>query len=73
MGPEKVEAYKLSNGQIVENHEDAIRLQREIDFEKAVWEFANEHGCYSDGVNLIGRTLLDNADELKEIFKPLIF
>ena len=62
-----INAYELTNGEILKNKEKAIKRQKEIDFEKAIIEFANELG-YSDESDLISRTILDYADKLQKIF-----
>ncbi len=62
-----INAYELTNGEILKNKEEAIKRQKKIDFEKAIIEFANEIG-YSDESDLISRTILDYADKLQKIF-----
>lgn len=68
---EKIQGYKLSDGRIIEDELIAIRLQNEINFNEAVFEFAKTHGCYSDGIDDIYNAITDNKDELFEIFKLL--
>jgi len=63
----KIEGFKLTNGLIVESKAEAIRLQKKIDFEKAVWKFANEKGCYNDDIDILGNIILENADELSKM------
>ena len=66
----KVKCYKLSNGQIVESKSEAIRLQREIDFKfkKAIWLLVNREVFYYDFREVVGKVLIENADELRDIF-----
>lgn len=63
----EIKAYKLSNGQIVENREEAVKLERKIIFEKAVRKFANKYGSYGEYADAIGEALIDNAEELVEV------
>ena len=66
----KVKCYKLSNGQIVESKSEAIRLQREIDFKfkKAIWLLVNREVFHYDFREVVGKVLIENADELRDIF-----
>ena len=64
----KIQSYKLSNGQIVESESEAIKLQREIDFEKAIWLIVNREVAYDDHIKLVGNMIIENADELRDIF-----
>ena len=68
----KVKCYKLSNGQIVESEYEAIRLQREIDFEKAIWSIVNREVDYYDFREVVGSVLIENADELRKIFNAKV-
>lgn len=65
----EIKGYKLTNGEIIEDKEKAIKKQKEIDFEKAVVEFGNKYGYYGDGQAQIIEAILENADELLEILK----
>ena len=64
----EIKAYRLSNGEIVSNKEEAARKQRIINFEESVYRFAEKHGYY-EGKNQIRDAILENADELLEILK----
>ena len=70
----KVKCYKLSNGQIVESKSEAIRLQREIDFKfkKAIWLLVNREVFYYDFREVVGKVLIENADELRKIFNAKV-
>ena len=67
---EEIKGFKLSNGKIIENKEEAIKLQKEIDFEKAIWNFAQREGAY-EGRDAIYDAIIDNVDELRKIFNAL--
>ena len=67
---EEIKGFKLSDGRIIENKEEAIKLQKEIDFKKAVWEFAQREGV-CEGKDAIYDAIIDNADELRKIFNAL--
>jgi len=64
----KVNVYKLSDGRFTEDEEQAIKWQREIDFKKAVADFADKYGVY-EGKSQIENAILDNVEELKSILK----
>ena len=67
---EEIKGFKLSDGRIIENKEEAIKLQKEIDFKKAVWDFAQREGV-CEGKDTIYDAIIDNADELRKIFNAL--
>jgi hypothetical protein len=67
---EEIKGFKLSDGRIIENKEEAIKLQKEIDFKKAVWDFAQKEGNY-EGRDVIYDAIIDNVDELRKIFNAL--
>lgn len=62
----KITAFRLSDNIIVENEEEAIRLQKEIDLKKAIWDFAQRVGSYEDR-DFIYDLIFENADELRKI------
>ncbi len=62
----EIKAYRLSNGEIVFSKEEAVKRQKEIDFEESVYKFAEKYGCY-EGKDQIRDAILENADELLEI------
>ena len=64
----KIEAYMLSNGEIVDNKELAEKKQKELDFQSKVNHFAEKYGYY-EGKDQIREAILENADELLEILK----
>lgn len=61
---EKVSAYKLSDGSLVEDREEATKLQATINFEKSVKNFADKYGSYFNEKNMIENVIIDNAAEL---------
>ena len=67
----KIEAYELTNGEILTNEEKAIKRQKIIDFEGEINEFANNLECYSEEADLIARTIIENVEELKKIFDAI--
>ena len=64
----EIKGYKLTNGQIVESKSEAIRLQKKIDFEKAIWTIVEREIISNDNINLVGNFLIENVDELHKIF-----
>lgn len=67
---EKFIGFKLSDGRIIENEEEAIKLQKEIDFKKAIWNLSQREGSY-ETKDAIYEAITDNIDELKKIFNAL--
>ncbi len=63
----EIKSYKLTNGQIVESKSEAIRLQKKIDFEKAVWLIVNEKIAYNENITMVGDFIIENADKLTAI------
>jgi len=63
---EEIKAYRLSNGEIVNDKEEAAKRQRAINFEESVYRFAEKYGCY-EGKDQIRDAILENADELLSI------
>ena len=63
---QEIKSYRLSNGEIVGNKEEAAKKQREISFEESVYRFAEKYGCY-EGKDQIRDAILENADELLQI------
>lgn len=66
---EKITAYKLTDGTIVENEAEATQKQNRIDFEAKAWEFACKWGIYQDNKNAIFAAITENAAELKKILE----
>jgi adenylate kinase len=62
----EIKAYKLTNGEIVSNEEEANKRQKAINFEESVYRFAEKHGYY-EGKDQIRDAILENADELLDI------
>ena len=67
---EEVKGFKLTDGRIIENKDEAIKLQKEIDFKKAVWDFAQREGVY-EAKDTIYDAIIDNVEELHKIFNAL--
>jgi len=66
---EKVNAFKLSDGRLVESEKYAARLQKQIDLKKAVQGFAHDLPLPFDQRDVIQRAILDNSDKLYQILK----
>lgn len=65
---QKITGYKLSNGNIVEN-EEAIRLQKHLDFKKEILELCDKEGkYYVDDIEQLYNAIIDNHVELRVIF-----
>ena len=64
---QKITAFKLSNGNIVEDIDDAKELQSRIDFEADVERFAEIHGSYAEGRQNIFDAINENSIELYNI------
>ncbi len=69
---EEITAYKLTNGIIVENYEEANLLQSRIDFEKSIIEMVDKSISYCDYQDELISFILSNATELKTILNKLI-
>lgn len=67
---EEIKGFKLSDGRIIENKDEAIKLQKEIDFKKAIWDFAQREGVYKTR-DAIYNAIINNVDELCKIFNAL--
>jgi hypothetical protein len=63
----KVEAYKLSNGLLVEDKVQAREMQSKINFEEAVSKFAEKMGTY-ETKKAIKDAIMEGEAELWEIF-----
>lgn len=61
---EQITAYKLSNGQIVENAEEAERLEKEISFKSRLKEVILKEVAYEDNREIVERFILDNREDL---------
>lgn len=61
---EEIKSYRLSNGEIIINKEEATKKQIEINFKESVYRFAEKYGCYYEGKRQIIKVILENADEL---------
>jgi hypothetical protein len=67
---EEIKGFKLTDGRIIKNKDEAVKLQKEIDFKKAVWDFAQREGVY-ETKDAIYDAIIDNVDELRKIFNAL--
>jgi hypothetical protein len=67
---EKIKGFKITDGRIIENKDEAIKLQKEIDFKNAVWDFAQREGVY-ETKDAIYNAIIDNVDELRKNFNAL--
>ena len=65
----EIKVYQLSNGDLIENKMEAEKKQKQLDFEKAVGEFAEKHGCYFDGKRALYDAISENVEELEKIFE----
>lgn len=68
---EKIIAYKLTNGSIIENEAEATTKQNRLDFEIKAWEFACKYGLYTEGRDALFAAITENADELKKVLNLL--
>lgn len=65
---EEITGYKLSDGRIIENKEEAIKLQKELDFKKEIYDFIfKTSDCCNTDAQIIYNFVLDNEVELREI------
>jgi len=62
----KINAFKLSDGQIIENEVDAIKMQKDIDFKNALSIFVEENCVYNDDT-VFFNLIADHKDELLKI------
>ncbi len=65
----KITAYKLSNGEIVENIDKAMAKEKTIKFEKALWSLINKNVGYTDYQETTFDFIKDNKDKLLKILK----
>ena len=66
----EIKAFKLTDGRIIEDKDEALKLQKEIDFQKEVWWFAQREGSYESKDNIFF-AIVNNVDELRTIFNML--
>ena len=66
----EIVGFKLTDGRIVEDKDEAIKLQKEIDFKCAIYDFAEKEGIY-DGKEVIYNAIVNNIEELRKIFNAL--
>ena len=66
----EIKAFKLTDGRIIEDQDEALKLQKEIDFQKEVWEFAQREGSYESKDDIFN-AIVNNVDELRTIFNIL--
>lgn len=65
---EKITGFRLSDGRIIEDEKEAIILQKEIDLEQAVYDFAQREGVYQSKEDIYN-AIMNNVDELRKILK----
>ena len=68
---EKVSVYKLSNGELIEDREKAIKRQNQINFDKQIEELLNNECEHSDDEDAIRHFINNNIPKLKRIFDLL--
>lgn len=64
---EKIEAYRLTNGDIVEGLEKAKTMQKELDLKESIRGFANEHCTYQEYNDAVYDAIYENAEEIYRI------
>lgn len=64
----QITAYKLSNGVIVENEQEAILRQNEIHFEKSITDMVNNDVAYNSYQKSVISFITENVVELKKVF-----
>jgi hypothetical protein len=68
---EKVSVYKLSNGELIEDREKAIKRQNQINFDKQIDELVNRQNLHSDEEIAVRNFIDCNIPDLKKIFDLL--
>jgi hypothetical protein len=69
--PQKVSGYQLTNGEIIEDEQEAITLQKQIDFRNSVSDLVNDKVSYTEDQDTVEQFILCNIEQLKELFKTL--
>jgi hypothetical protein len=64
---EKITAYKLTDGSIIEDKALATKKQKRLDFEAKAREFAEKHGTYQEGKKALFAAITENTEELKKV------
>jgi hypothetical protein len=64
---QKVEAFKLSNGALVENEIEAVARQRLIDYEEQVIQFVDRLDLGSSSKDTVRDVLLEKAHDIKKL------
>lgn len=62
----KMTGYKLTDGTFIENYDEAIKLQKELDFKKKLRLFCDKNMPYEYS-DYLYETICDNADELRDL------
>lgn len=62
----EVKAYKLSNGEIIQNQDEAIKKQKDIEFKEQLDEFLNDV-AYSGLIKKVRPFIIEHADKIFEI------
>lgn len=64
----KITAFKLSNGEIVTDENEAILREKELSFENDIKSFADNNVAYTAEQDSFIETVIENKDELMKIF-----
>lgn len=63
----EITGYKLSNGQILEDREEAEKLQSKIDFKKVIEDLVDFEDFFNDQGDLIKNFIIDNANRFSKL------
>lgn len=68
---EEIIAYKLSNGELIADKDEAIAREKYISFEKAISTLIGETEYYSDEKSILHNFIIEHREDLKDILKDL--
>jgi len=69
---EKVSVYKLSNGELIEEREQAVKRQNRINFENGIENVINQEHFCTDEKDAVREFVYLHLSELKNLFSELI-
>lgn len=67
---ERILAFKLTDGTIIADENEAKEKQKSLDYKESVIKFCEEHG-YHDTKDFLYDILMDNVSDLKRILAIL--
>lgn len=68
---EEIKSYKLSDGRIIEDKNEAEKLEKELTFKSKLIEFVDREGSYTEICDAIYDVINDNREELRTMLNAL--